>query len=295
MQKFCTKCGGKLDENTGKCPNCDRVATGNGAKTAQDVKVQSPLAENKKRKSGKLGMRILLIVLSVIIVAAGTTCVLQYFGVINIPMLGFIGGKAKTIDAGKDTTGKPEKVDKGDEDEDEDDEVPDIGRYTVDRIDADEYYNENADVLSTEKASKSDSLLSESEVFELLEERGFSDVTATTNYLKSGEYIMNKEISPDSSEKHPMYSMLFRTENGEIWSIIIVGDNITACPIYYNSNLEKSDQTVLSETDYIISYDSGENKFYTVIPHEDVLTLKKIERIDADTLEGLTEGDIEEL
>ena len=53
MAKFCGKCGARLDEKTGKCPNCDIKKGANYNETA-DVSLE---IENEDRTSEKLSGR----------------------------------------------------------------------------------------------------------------------------------------------------------------------------------------------------------------------------------------------
>ena len=45
---------------------------------------------------------------------------------------------------------------------------------------------------------------------------------------------------------------------------------------------------ILSETDTITSYDSSTNKFYVNIPKESQTVIKTVSKIDAETIEKLT-------
>ena len=58
---------------------------------------------------------------------------------------------------------------------------------------------------------------------------------------------------------------------------------------------ESGVQVMLSEEDTITSYDSTTNKFYVNIPNADILTVKKVDKIDAETLDKLTYGELDKL
>lgn len=123
MAKFCGKCGAKLDETTGLCPNCDADKLNEQAgnpesveelKAKQDTLPESkkPLSkeEKKKRKADKKAekkakkkekraqwstgkklrrflLQFILAVLLLAILAVGVTGVLTYFGLVDIPIV----------------------------------------------------------------------------------------------------------------------------------------------------------------------------------------------------------------
>lgn len=117
MVKFCRKCGTKLDETTGLCPNCDadklkntkskEESPKNDNKSGFAVKSQLNKKEIRKRKksakketkkakraSWSLGKKIrrtilkfLLIVLLFAALAGGAAVALEYFDIINIPYI----------------------------------------------------------------------------------------------------------------------------------------------------------------------------------------------------------------
>lgn len=110
MAKFCGKCGTKLDEATGLCPNCDieKIRNNNDEITETNVnnsKINQILNKkeiNKRRKLVKevkrpLGKKIcvsllkfFLISLLVLLVGVGVVGTLVYFGKIDIPEVRYI-------------------------------------------------------------------------------------------------------------------------------------------------------------------------------------------------------------
>lgn len=299
MQKFCKKCGQKLDERTGLCPNCDRNISRKEKRTAKKEHKKAIKKEKKAEKWAQLTMgqkiktvclKILIIVLILLLFVCGATGTLVYFDIVDIPVIAEIFDFFNIKSSEKDA-----QIPSETEVYPQDGVNTSTGQYTVEHPDADEYYKNNSDILSTEKASSSNTILTENEVYKLLAERGFSNCPITTTYSATGEYIEAVEISNNSSEKHPIYELAYTTANGEIWSITVVNNIITAFPMNYNFKHNKSTQVILSEFEYMISYDSVKDKFYKTIPHDDVLRLKMVVRIDADTLEKLAFGDIDKL
>lgn len=127
MAKFCGKCGAKLDEATGLCPNCDADKIQKDSTQSQPSEVpeqvqadknasEKPLSGKDSKKKIKLERRaqkkaakkekraqwstgkkvrrfflkLILIVLLLIVLAIGMTVVLVYFEVVDLPMVSYI-------------------------------------------------------------------------------------------------------------------------------------------------------------------------------------------------------------
>lgn len=115
MAKFCGKCGAKLDEQTGKCPNCDKVTISenhqidngidednqssakinpndkeNKALSKREVKAAKK-AEKKAAKKTKrkkhIFLRIVAVLLCLAILTSGVAGVLVYFDIVDIPFI----------------------------------------------------------------------------------------------------------------------------------------------------------------------------------------------------------------
>lgn len=68
-----------------------------------------------------------------------------------------------------------------------------------------------------------------------------------------------------------------------------------AYPVSYNMQSSSNVQVMISEKDTVMSYDSRTGKFYETIPKESELIVKKVGRIDAETIENLMDGEIDKL
>lgn len=127
MSKFCGKCGSKLDEATGLCPNCDadkiqkdstqsqpsevpeqmqadtraseKPLGGKDAKkqSKSERRAQKKAAKKEKRAQWSTGkkvrrflLKLILIILLIAALAAGSVGMLVYFGVVDIPVLSTI-------------------------------------------------------------------------------------------------------------------------------------------------------------------------------------------------------------
>lgn len=92
MQKFCKKCGQKLDEKTGLCPKCDKSTSRKETKIARTERKK--ILKQEKNAMLSMGQRIkrfLLksfiwaLILSIIII--GVSGVLVFFGCVDIPII----------------------------------------------------------------------------------------------------------------------------------------------------------------------------------------------------------------
>ena len=96
MAKFCGKCGAKLDEVTGLCPNCDadKMQKDSKKKSKSERRAQKKAAKKEKRARWSTGkkirrffLKLILMVLLLAIVAVGVTGVLTYWGLVDIPIV----------------------------------------------------------------------------------------------------------------------------------------------------------------------------------------------------------------
>ena len=154
------------------------------------------------------------------------------------------------------------------------------------------YWDNSQEVIEVIDVKESKKIPSESEVIHLLNERGFTDCIVTYPYDLNGDYYEDAEINEDSSEKRPMYLAYYLTDKGEVWNIHIINGEIFAYPVSYNLDSELNVEVIVSETEYITSYDCETNKFYVTVPKETVVRVIHVDRIDKKTLERL---DFEEI
>lgn len=113
MADYCGKCGSRLDEATGLCPNCDAAKIKQHYdKTARDktlirkegnidkrakkkaLKAQKKATKKQKRASWSTGkkvrrlfLKLILSIILLVILTVGVTGALVYFGVVDIPLL----------------------------------------------------------------------------------------------------------------------------------------------------------------------------------------------------------------
>ena len=161
-------------------------------------------------------------------------------------------------------------------------------KQEIERIDADDYFENNTEIVNETIVSKSKIVYKEKDIFEELTQRGFVDYPITSDYSMNGEYTGIIEVSDSSTDRHPMYQTSYITENGDMWSIIVVNDRIMASPISYNEQSDSGVPMIISEQETIESYDSNTKKFYETIPKESVVYVKRVDRIDSQTLDKLS-------
>ena len=165
----------------------------------------------------------------------------------------------------------------------------------VEIVDADEYYEQNATVISVTDAHTSEEVQTEKEILNDLEKRGFFFFFAFTDYDMDGTFHEEIEIGDMPADKHPKYIAYYVTENNEVWTLIWINGKIMANPVSYNLQSTRPVQLVISETDAINGYDNHTGKFYETIPNDNALIVKVVESIDKDLLERLTIEEIDKL
>ena len=173
-----------------------------------------------------------------------------------------------------------------------DDEIKNLG---IEPVDAEAFYKENGEIISKTKATDSKNVTSEKETIEILTERGFTEYSITTNFSMDGSYVDEKEIEGSSSEAHPMYTTYYVSSGGDLWTIELINGCITAYPVSYNENSDLKVPTMICEDDTTVSYDSVTNTFFETIPSESSVIIKKIDKIDRDSLDKLTKEGIDNL
>ena len=163
-----------------------------------------------------------------------------------------------------------------------DNEAEDLNAY----IDAEKYYEENSDIISTINAKKSEEVQTESEVSDFCRDRDFSMYPITYECSIEGEYQPAEEVSDSSKEKHPIYQTYYISSKKEMWTIDVINGNITAYPVMYNQD-NGGVQTIVAEKDTVVSYDIATNTYFENRPDKDAVNLIVVDRIDAETLEGI--------
>ncbi|MBR4727942.1 MAG: hypothetical protein IK080_08655 [Clostridia bacterium] len=162
-------------------------------------------------------------------------------------------------------------------------------------VDMEAYYGENGRIVSVVQADQSTALHTEADAVRNLTGRGFSQFPVTSDFSIDGEYREPEEVSDGSTQLHPIYETNYITRNGDVWVIYEINGQCLANPVSYNMGSGNSAQLIFSERDTVMSYDASGNRFYETLPDESALIIRVIDRIDAETLESLTKGEIDAL
>lgn len=167
-------------------------------------------------------------------------------------------------------------------------DLPFGSSYEDGRVDPEKYFRENGTLKDTVDVQQFDDVFTEKDAYAFFSERGFTQNPIVTEYSIEGECYLEKEISTDSDEKHPIYETMYISANGDVWNIMLIGATLVANPMYIDEETNQPASFVVTETDTVMSYDCTANKFYETVPDESVLKMKKIDKIDAQTLETLS-------
>lgn len=271
MAKFCGMCGKPIADGE-ICGDC-------AAKKSGAPAPESSLGEVPKAKKGK--KKLLLAAIIIVLIAA----------VAVIAIVVGTGGDSESESSGEtqsssDFFGGASNSDSSDED------IVLNSSYDVPEIDADAYYSAHGTVVSSVSAYESLELLGEGDAYRAFSERELAANDVFAEYNVAGDMTPSMRISGYSSEKHPVYTAYYRTAGGDLWSVSQINGKFIANPLSYNAKNPSAPQVLFSESDTLETYDCVTNKFFTVRPAADAISLKTVARIDAQTLEALTEGAI---
>lgn len=158
-----------------------------------------------------------------------------------------------------------------------------------------EYYRENSTVVEVIEASKSEETPAEDEVIVMLRERGFTRFPVTYEYAEGGKYEGTTEITGDSGKTHPIYQTFFEAENGDIWTIFVINGEVMANPASYNLRSPHPVQLLFSESEELTSYDNQTDQYYVTIPRDSAVIVKTVDRIDAQTINSITDEEMDNL
>lgn len=313
MAKFCGKCGSRLDESTDLCPRCDAdklkkqleqkadAPAANHTANQQDTsgkslskretkkaakkqkKADKKAAKKAKKKAKRAAMttgqkvrrfflKLILFIILLSIIAAGVAFSLVYFNIYEVPVASDImhhyGITSNQNDMLADNIDELEEINLGEE------------------------TRAKSQVLDTIKASESNQTVSEEDTAALFAERGFDASEVTTMYSMDGTYFNEREIDDSSAAHHPLYSILYVSADNYWWMVYCCNGEFSAYPISYVLSDQATCEVLVSETEYVMSYDSDTNCFYKIIPNDGECIIKKVPRIDSDTLDMLASGEL---
>ena len=226
----------------------------------------------KRRTTRRVLLTLLLLLLAAALIAGGVYLAMRR-------ALGALGRG----DAAPQSSDAPAAEETGGEVPDETGQLP--------TIDPDTYYAELGEVVAVTPVEESDAVRTEKDVRADFTARGFEE-EITTPYSMGGKYLGDAQVTADSTQSHPVYEMYFRSSEEVLWYISEVNGVITAQPLtYLNENHDAP--ILLAEGDSVTAYDSASNAFYEIVPTG--YELKPVDRIDFETLDGLTLREVVQL
>jgi len=143
-------------------------------------------------------------------------------------------------------------------------------------------------VVSSEKVEESKNNKTTEDVKNELKDRGFESLQITSKYNIKGDFVSEFNQNKDTEELHPTYDMVYNSDKGDQWFIYCYGGQFFAFPISYNQNSGRDEYLIISEKDSIMSYDCMSNTYNEIIPQKTDLIIRKVDRIDKNTLDSLT-------
>lgn len=157
------------------------------------------------------------------------------------------------------------------------------------------FYGHDAKVVSSIPAKDFDGITTPSEVKKRIDDLGFAGYQVIACYSMDGEYLGEDTIIDYDDVPRPTYDIEYTTAAGDYWVIYICGDQIMANPVTYNLQSSREVRVIISEKDTLTSYSGDDNTFYEIIPSDTEVLVLTVEKIDAETLEGLTKEALDEL
>ena len=303
MAKFCKKCGSLIDEASGKCPHCDIVANSQnraneqktGSKNVPEQKKQLSKKEMKaekkiskkqekkdkkkqkraqlttKQKIKRFFVKFIAVILALIIAVSGCTCMLVYLDKVDIPIIQNIFDKLGISKPQKENDNLAHNIEE------------------LKEIDIGEEIRKESQVLETIDVATSLQVTSETDIAKQFRNKGFIDSVIYTAYSMDGTYTGNTIIDANSSECHPLYYASYISADNYCWTVYSCNGEWSASPISYMYSGLATSEIVVSEKNYIMSYDSYTNCFYKTIPSSNECIIKSVSVINSETLDALAE------
>ena len=297
MAKFCKKCGSKLDEASGKCPNCDKVAyeqntSSNNVPEQQkqlskkelkaekkklkkqskkDKKKQKRAQLTTKQKVKRFFVKFFVIILALIIAICSCIFALVYFDKIDIPIIKNVFDKTGISEQENGYDNLAHNLEE------------------LKEIDVGEELRNESQVLETINVATSVQVTSEADIVKQFKDKGFVNSVIYTAYSMDGTYSGDEKIDEESSECHPLYYATYISGDNYCWTVYSCNGEWSASPISYMYSGLTDSEIIVSEKNYIVSYDSYTNCFYKIIPSTSECIIKTVSVVNSETLDKLAE------
>lgn len=297
MAKFCKRCGSKLDEANGKCPKCDKVADEKNTpennepaqqrriskkelkdekkklkkQTKKDKKKQKRAQLTTKQKVKMFFIKLFVIILALIIAICSCLFALVYFDKIDIPIIknGFDKAGISEQENGYDNLAH--------------------NLEELKEIDVGEELRNESQILETIDVSTSVQVTSEADIAKQFKDKGFVNSVIYTAYSMDETYNGDEKIDEKSSECHPLYYATYISDDNYCWTVYSCNGEWSASPISYMYSGLTDSEIMVSEKNYIVSYDSYTDCFYKMIPSTSECIIKTISVVNSETLDELAE------
>ena len=148
-----------------------------------------------------------------------------------------------------------------------------------------EQYTFRETVLDEIDAATSPDVPTASALLDDLSQRGFSSAEVEAYYDLTGASTQDQTIAGGSDERYPLYEITYVTPSNLVWVIYVSNGSYLAYPPFAYEYGQP--RIVLTEGDFITSYDADRNVFIQTIPDESEIVMKHVNRIDAETLNAL--------
>lgn len=267
MAKFCKKCGTKLDESTGLCPKCDAAKLKKQQRQKESNKKEKRAEMTKEKKIKNPFVNVILFGILLLVIAAGVSAALAYFDIYDVP---FISDIIHTY------------VRKSDGDDLLANDVNELKEVNLG-----EETRAKCQILDIIEATESKQTMSEEDAALMFDDRGFDSAEVTTMYSMDGTYYGNQAINYSSEIHHPLYSVFYVSPDNFLWMVYCCNGEFSAYPISYVLSDTATCEVLVSENEYVMSYDSDTNCFYKIIPNDGECIIKQVSRIDSDMLDTL--------
>lgn len=171
---------------------------------------------------------------------------------------------------------------------------------------AEEYYENNSVIIDIIGLEESDDVLTETQAVSVLRERGFGQkpdgnggligCPVTYNCSMDGQYGEETEASDASDARHPMYRTFYVSEREKEdrigWVIDVVNGEVFARPVSFGLETTCDKEILLTEDKEGKFTSYGDGKFYITVPYDTAVTAVTVDKIDAETLDGITFDDL---
>lgn len=277
MANFCSRCGARLDKETGKCPNCDKVIIneiyqtnnsidankyfsvktntneminkGLNKKEIKAIRKAEKKALKKAKRKKRIFLRIVAIFLCLAILTSGVAGVLVYFDIVDIPFVSSVVKLLRIVD----------------KDEIMNDNIQITGKFTNVKV-----VDGNSAIAAVEDIAEQIKL---DNAIEELTVKSINTIDEMTYYRLQQNY-----------KGYPVYGrtvVVIADANGETQGLTSNAKNISDFNLTYSFNEEKIKSSIIEFLQNVYSYDNISDVVITFPEKEDLQIYEIDNRDDA--------------